>query len=195
MSTRTLDAATVRAAAQGRWNSILPALNINLPTHPRQHGPCPTCGGKDRFRFDDRDGNGSWFCNQCVPHAGDGFSLVMKALNQPFREALMSVGGILNLDPHQCSQPRHPLPPPPVRVDWRARAFACEMAALDRRLRADLIFSALLPTNGAELSDEVRDRLMVVVCRAYSDLWQAERLEYLADLLHAKDFHERRRLR
>ena len=23
------------------------------------------CGGKDRYRFDDQDGTGSWFCNRC----------------------------------------------------------------------------------------------------------------------------------
>jgi len=34
------------------------------------------CGGKDRFRFDDRDGSGSYFCNQCGP--GPGLLLIRK---------------------------------------------------------------------------------------------------------------------
>ncbi|NYY79755.1 hypothetical protein DMH17_06695 [Raoultella planticola] len=34
------------------------------------------CGGADRFRFDDKEGRGTWFCNQCG--AGDGLKLVEK---------------------------------------------------------------------------------------------------------------------
>ena len=73
-----LDVATARARARGSWDQILPVLGIQVPPHPMKHGPCPCCGGKDRFRFDDKDGTGSWYCNQCNPHAGDGFALVMK---------------------------------------------------------------------------------------------------------------------
>jgi phage/plasmid primase-like uncharacterized protein len=29
------------------------------------HQPCPLCGGEDRYRFDDLNGTGSWYCNQC----------------------------------------------------------------------------------------------------------------------------------
>lgn len=191
MSTRGLDAAMVRAAAQGRWNSILPVFNINVPSHPKKHGPCPICGGKDRFRFDDRDGLGTWFCNQCVPHAGDGITLVMKAHACRFPEALTAVGGILGLDPSQSAKPRHPLPPPPVRMDRCALAFRCELGALDRRLRASRVLTAIPHLTGDELSAEVRDRLMETVASAAADVEQAERLEYLADLLRTKDFCER----
>jgi putative DNA primase/helicase len=41
-----------------------------------RHGPCPLCGGRDRFRFDDRDGSGSYYCNQCGP--GCGLLLIRK---------------------------------------------------------------------------------------------------------------------
>ncbi len=50
-----------------------------------KHGPCPLCGGKDRFRFDDKLGNGTWFCNCCK--AGDGMQLVMKFRALDFGEA------------------------------------------------------------------------------------------------------------
>jgi putative DNA primase/helicase len=43
---------------------------------------CPLCGGKDRFRFDDKDGHGSYFCNQCG--SGDGFMLAQKFTGRPF---------------------------------------------------------------------------------------------------------------
>ena len=40
-----------------------------------KHGPCPLCGGRDRFRFDDKDGRGTYFCSGCG--AGDGVRLAM----------------------------------------------------------------------------------------------------------------------
>lgn len=187
----SLDAATVRGAAQYRWPSILAALQINVPNHPKKHGPCPACGGKDRFRLDDRDGRGSFYCNQCLPHAGDGLSLVMRTLGLSFSEALKAVAGALGLNPAQDSHSRLPLSPPPVRRDRQTHAFTCELAALDRRLRAARVLTALSVADCESLDDGTRDRLMVVACRAFDDLRQAERLEYIADLWRAKDFHER----
>lgn len=66
----------VTRAAKDRWPEILSSLDIDVPRAPGMHGPCPACGGKDRFRFDDLDGRGTHFCNQC--EAGDGLELVMK---------------------------------------------------------------------------------------------------------------------
>lgn len=45
----------VSGAANGRWPHILSALGINVPS-ARRHGACPACGGKDRFRLDDKEG-------------------------------------------------------------------------------------------------------------------------------------------
>ncbi|EEY1441531.1 DNA primase, partial [Escherichia coli] len=41
-------------AARGHWSRILPALGVNVLKN--RHQPCPVCAGKDRFRFDDREG-------------------------------------------------------------------------------------------------------------------------------------------
>ena len=71
MTATRLDASVVRNQASGKWREVLTRLGMDLPPTAKQHGPCPTCGGKDRFRFDDRDGRGTWFCNQCEPQAGD----------------------------------------------------------------------------------------------------------------------------
>jgi putative DNA primase/helicase len=75
----------VKTAAVGRWTSILPELGV--PSHflTGKHGPCPCCGGTDRFRFTDLNGNGSYYCNGCGP--GDGLDLVMKVRKIPFAEA------------------------------------------------------------------------------------------------------------
>src|SRR6516225_590105 len=62
--------------ARHRWREILPRLGIGTRFLQNRHGPCPLCGGKDRFRFDDRDGSGSYYCNQCGP--GPGLLLIRK---------------------------------------------------------------------------------------------------------------------
>jgi hypothetical protein len=92
-----VDADTVRIAAEGKWRDILLRLSIDVPATAKQHGSCPACGGKDRFRFDDKDGKGSWFCNQCEPKAGDGFALVQNVKRCPFPEALQLVADALGL--------------------------------------------------------------------------------------------------
>ncbi len=53
-------------------------MGIDTP-HRGKHGPCPACGGKDRFRLDDKAGRGTWFCNLCG--AGDGLDLVCRVLS------------------------------------------------------------------------------------------------------------------
>ncbi len=65
-------------AAQGRWRGILPLLGCPTTALTGKHVPCPMCGGKDRFRFDDNEGRGTYFCSGCG--AGSGIDLV-KGLN------------------------------------------------------------------------------------------------------------------
>ena len=62
-----------RDIARGRWREILPALGVESSFLQNKHGPCPVCGGKDRYRFDDYNQDGCYFCSQCGP--GDGFML------------------------------------------------------------------------------------------------------------------------
>jgi putative DNA primase/helicase len=62
--------------ARGQWRDILLQLGVGHRFLVNKHGPCPICGGKDRFRFDDKDGTGSYFCNQCG--AGVGIILLRK---------------------------------------------------------------------------------------------------------------------
>ena len=87
-------------AAQYQWQTILPRVGIPESALRNQHQPCPLCGGKDRYRFDDKDGNGTYFCNQCG--AGNGFTMLMKHLQCNFHEAACTVAQILGLS--QSSQ-------------------------------------------------------------------------------------------
>ncbi|HFU6515545.1 TPA: toprim domain-containing protein [Klebsiella pneumoniae] len=72
----------VRSKANGYWASILERLAI--PTN-RSEGECPSCGGKTRYRFDDKDGRGTYYCSHCG--AGTGLDLVMKVNQCGAREA------------------------------------------------------------------------------------------------------------
>lgn len=86
----------VRDAALGRWKELIfPSFAITVPVQKNKHGPCPICGGTDRFRCDDKQGKGTYICNQCG--AGDGFELIVKARNYSHAEVLKEVGSILGL--------------------------------------------------------------------------------------------------
>ena len=69
----------------GRWRGLLPELGVPRDFLSGKHGPCPCCGGKDRFRFDDKGGNGTWICNRCG--AGNGIDLVMRVNEWDFKQA------------------------------------------------------------------------------------------------------------
>ena len=86
----------VRDAALGRWKDLIfPAFAITVPVHKNKHGPCPICGGTDRFRCDDRQGKGTWICSQCG--SGSGFALIEKARGMDFDVIVQEVGAILGL--------------------------------------------------------------------------------------------------
>lgn len=80
---------TVKQAC-GHWPRILPALGVKVIKN--RHQACPVCGGSDRFRFDDKEGRGTWFCNQCG--AGDGLKLVEKVFGVSASEAAGKVSAL-----------------------------------------------------------------------------------------------------
>lgn len=86
------DAHAIHAAlgADG-WLDVLRGIGIDESFLRDRHGPCPICGGKDRYRFDNRHGRGDYFCNNRDCGAGDGFKLVMGALGIDFREARIRI--------------------------------------------------------------------------------------------------------
>ncbi|EAA7087582.1 DNA primase [Salmonella enterica] len=86
---------TVKQAC-GHWPRILPALGVKVIKN--RHQSCPVCGGSDRFRFDDKEGRGTWFCNHCG--AGDGLKLVEKVFGVTPSEAAGKVNAVTgNLPP------------------------------------------------------------------------------------------------
>lgn len=71
--------------AEDKWPEVL--LSAGFPKHAlnKQHGPCPMCGGKDRYRFEDMNGIGSYYCNGCGP--GDGYKLLKEVCGLGYVEA------------------------------------------------------------------------------------------------------------
>ncbi|ENR1380716.1 TPA: DUF927 domain-containing protein [Yersinia enterocolitica] len=107
----------VRSKAKGHWEAIFQRLDI--PTN-RSEGECPSCGGKTRYRFDDREGRGTYHCSHCG--AGTGLDLVMKVNQCDARSAAEMVAGVMVL----------PLPEPkPAREKPQSNiAIAGKVAAL-----------------------------------------------------------------
>jgi hypothetical protein len=73
-----------------QWPLTLVRLGIPIKALRNKHGPCPGCGGTDRFRFDhERRGKGSFWCNNVK--SGDGFALLQHVYGWSFTEAVARV--------------------------------------------------------------------------------------------------------
>jgi putative DNA primase/helicase len=79
--------------AVGRWPGILQTLGIDSQYLRNKHGACPACQGKDRYRFDDKEGRGTWYCSQCG--SGDGFKLLQRVYGWDFRHAAKEVDRVV----------------------------------------------------------------------------------------------------
>lgn len=95
-----LTASEVHGALRGRWPATLAALGA-LPESAlrgkHQNKPCPACGGRDRFTFDDRNQRGDWLCRSCG--SGDGFDLLRAVHGWNLREAIREVLRLEGIDP------------------------------------------------------------------------------------------------
>jgi putative DNA primase/helicase len=82
--------------ARGHWREILPLLGVDERFLTGRHGPCPMCGGKDRFRFTDKDRDGWFICNQCGP--GSGILLLRRLHSWGHAEACRQVDEVLGAE-------------------------------------------------------------------------------------------------
>jgi putative DNA primase/helicase len=88
---------------KGRWKIILPALGIDSSYLTGKNGPCPLCpGGRDRWRFDDKRGDGTWICTHCG--AGQGIKLAMKFTGMAFKELALQIERIIGEAPPPLGQ-------------------------------------------------------------------------------------------
>ena len=106
----------------GQWNYILPALGVSAEVLTNKHKPCPACGGKDRFRYDDKKGRGTFVCGQLDGLSGDGFALVQHIYGCDFKEAARLVAGVLGIVdgeplPERKTPPQQPAQPQKDRIE------------------------------------------------------------------------------
>lgn len=106
--------------ARGRWVEILSTVGgIPVSYLDNRHKPCPSCrDGDDRFRFDDVDGNGTWYCSHCggkdaTGGGGTGIGLLMRVQGWEFKQAALAIEdylGITRLNRNTVS--KQPIKPP-----------------------------------------------------------------------------------
>lgn len=100
-----------KTSAKGKWRGILMSFGLPEKALTGKHGPCPMCGGTDRFRWDNREGSGSYICGTCG--AGDGMKLAMAYTGKEFREIAALIDGMMgNIKPEA---------PRPAMTDDRRR--------------------------------------------------------------------------
>lgn len=141
-----VDKDRVFAEARGHWAAILTRhYGASAASLTGAHAPCPGCGGRDRFRFDDQRGEGSWLCSQGGGGAisGDGLALVMHVTGLGWHEALVDLAGRLGIepekgrgggDPSNSPAPSHAAPE--LQGVGKARQF--DPAVLERVVRREL---------------------------------------------------------
>jgi P4 family phage/plasmid primase-like protien len=120
------DVEEVRGAAQGLWPDVVSALTgvERDSLNPRRHGPCPKCGGTDRFRaMDDFAQTGGLLCNQCFSEKnGDGFAALMWLNGVNFQDAIKLVARFVGVKPRSGEAPKQSSTADPSErlefVDW-----------------------------------------------------------------------------
>lgn len=121
----------IAEAARGRWPEILGHFGISLP--PRgKHGPCPACGGKDRFRFDDKENRGTFYCSGCG--AGDGFILLRHVKSMTLQNATDLVSDYLGVEKAKREPSAHD-PLKAMRELWARTRYPTEGGPVARYLR------------------------------------------------------------
>ena len=79
-----MKASDTKDRAKWKWKSILSNF-IDSKLLDGKHRPCPICGGKNRFRFDDTEGVGNYICSHCG--AGTGIHLLAQSQSISHSEA------------------------------------------------------------------------------------------------------------
>lgn len=148
---RTID------AARGSWRGILMELGVDKNLLTGRHAPCPSCGGTDRFRFDNQEGSGSWICNQCG--AGYGIDLAMRVTGGDFKSVASRIDAIVgNVKPDGPSKPK--VTPERaaeyLRLVWKRSRPAQAGGLVDAYLRTRMLDDPVYPPSLRE-TDSVSD--------------------------------------
>src|SRR5215210_1255611 len=94
-------------------------------------GPCPFCGGDDRFRVQPEQG--LWWCRSCGDDRWqDAVAYVMRREGLSFFEAARALGGDLPMKRGPLRQHQAPVEPPREPSEaWRQRGLELVLQAVD----------------------------------------------------------------
>jgi putative DNA primase/helicase len=129
--------------ARGHWRHILLTLGVEPRFLTGKHGPCPICGGKDRYRFTDKDGDGWFYCRPCGP--GTGLTLLRRLHQWDYATACREVDRVIGRD-------AAPAPCMPKRSDER------KLNAIERLFAGtsdDSLVRGYLELRGLSVSSQV----------------------------------------
>lgn len=86
-----------------QWPWVIGQLtDLHLTPSKKHDGPCPnpSCGGeKDstRFRFDNKNGEGNFWCRYCAPKGGDGIQFIRMMTGWGFRETEDRIAALIGV--------------------------------------------------------------------------------------------------
>lgn len=116
------------------WRKVLLDAGLSEQQLSKKHGPCPKCGGTDRYHFSNKYGRGDAYCRHCG-HL-DGFQLLMAALGIGFAEArstVMSLAGLSDetLETVRPRQTHEATPEQPAKPTQRVRNLIRESCLVE----------------------------------------------------------------
>jgi P4 family phage/plasmid primase-like protien len=138
--------ADVKTKAANQWLPILSSVG-KIPDSclTGLHGPCPKCGGKDRWRFTSEE-TGSAICNKCGKF-GDGIAVLEWFTGLPTFDVVESVAKHLGMEsapkkkrgskkgkpiePYWVQQIKWGKPPTRLITQWCIRKFPASFEALE----------------------------------------------------------------
>lgn len=97
------DRLNLRDLTRGHWPGILLHFDLTERQLSGKHGPCPLCGGKDRFRFDNKEGRGTYYCSACGP--GDGVQLAERLSGLDFPDLARKIESLVGAVPLGAIKP------------------------------------------------------------------------------------------
>jgi hypothetical protein len=142
-----VDKDAVLAAARSNWAAILTKhYGAAAQSLGGAHSACPGCHGRDRFRFDDQEGAGTWLCSQGGGGtiSGAGIELIMHITGMGWHEALLDLAGKLEIAVKESGgsggggSARLPSPAAAPELAGQGKARQFDPAVLERAVPRDL---------------------------------------------------------
>lgn len=167
------DIEAVRRAASGRWGDIVSSIgSVPRECLTGKHGPCPKCGGKDRFRAqNDFPQTGGVLCGQCFSSRnGDGFAAIQWLCGIPFPDALRRVAEFVGVSPQAGGRLNRPIDP---AKDLEPRPWNQTLVALWCRHKPGITPAAIQRAGG--ILARYRDQFTVIALPVWGPMLRQEK--------------------